>query len=141
MKKLKIWTIALHSLILLIHKSLISIMFIIEFFSIGRGFSMGNKFSDAFSHILLMATITAILGKLLIVLSLVIKKTIAKNAIGIIGVLLLYLSFRYLAYPSLPHTDFHKWAFWSGLPFLLVSIFLFHEQYTVLKVSFKKKST
>ncbi|MCB4798505.1 hypothetical protein [Neotamlana laminarinivorans] len=138
MKKLKIWTMILHSLIVIIHKNTISIMLFIEFFTLDRWLN-SNGFSDSFSKLILIASITSVIGNLLIIISLLVKKVITKNLIGILGIILLYVSFRYLTYPSLNYTDFHKWAFWSGIPFTIASIFLFHEQYIELKTRFKSK--
>ncbi|WP_405225194.1 hypothetical protein [Dokdonia sp. Asnod1-B02] len=141
MKKLKIWTIILHSFIVIIHKSTISVMFFIEFFIIQRWLANNGDFSDSFTSLMLTASIISALGKLLIITSFYVKKVVVKNLTGIIGLVLLYFSFRYVAYPSLPDTDFHKWAFWSGIPFIIASILLFYQQFTVLKNKFSKKKS
>jgi hypothetical protein len=114
-------------------------MLFIEFFTLERWLN-SSGFSDSFDKLLLVASITSVIGKLLIITSLLVKKVITKNLISILGLILLCFSFRYLAYPSLYNTDLHKWAFWSGVPFIIASLFLFHEQYTELKTRFKSKA-
>ena len=141
MKKLKLWTIILHSLIAVIHKNTISVLFFIEFFIIEKWLNTNGGFSDKFTNLLFTISMLSIVGKLLIIISLFVNKTVTKHLMGLLGVVLLYISFRYMAYPSFPNTDFHKWAFWSGIPFIIASILLFYQQFTVLKNKFLKKNS
>ena len=138
MKKLKIWTLILHSFIFIIHKNTISVMLLTEYFTLDRWLS-SSGFSDSFANLLLGASLLSLLGQLLILLSIKIEKVVTKHVIGILGLISLWFSFRYLAYPSVNNTDFHTWAFWSGVPFIIASILLYHEQYIILKDIFKAK--
>ncbi|WP_139221940.1 hypothetical protein [Algibacter lectus] len=113
-------------------------MLLTEYFTLDRWLS-SSGFSDSFANLLLGASLLSLLGQLLILLSIKIEKVVNKHVIGILGLIALWFSFRYLAYPSVNNTDFHTWAFWSGVPFIIASILLYHEQYIILKDIFRKK--
>lgn len=123
MKTTKIYTIILHSFIIIGVGHGIGIMGLIDIASIpnlisGYGLTLKGSFSDKIMTIGLISLI----GKLLLVTSFFIKTIIYKRSLEIIGVIMLWLSVYFLTNGSWNYNSVYKIAFYTSIPFLISSI-------------------
>ncbi|WP_271425234.1 hypothetical protein [Aequorivita sinensis] len=130
-KKVKIFTILIHSFIIIGAGHGIGIMGMIDIASIPNlidnyGFTLNGNFDDNIMSIGLISLI----GKILLILSLFVKTNRTKNLTGLIGLLLLWISVYFLTSGNWNYDSLYELAFWTSIPFLISSIVL---TYLILK--------
>ncbi|REG82711.1 hypothetical protein [Winogradskyella sediminis] len=130
-KKVKIFTILIHSFIIIGAGHGIGIMGMIDIASIPNlidnyGFTLNGNFDDNIMSIGLISLI----GKILLILSLFVKPNRTKNLTGLIGLLLLWISVYFLTSGNWNYDSLYELAFWTSIPFLISSIVL---TYLILK--------
>jgi hypothetical protein len=124
-KKVKIFTILIHSFIIIGAGHGIGIMGMIDIACIPNlidnyGFTLNGNFDDNIMTIGLLSLI----GKILLILSLFVKKNRTKNLTGLIGILLLWISVYFLTSGNWNYEFLYELAFWTSIPFLISSIIL-----------------
>ncbi|WP_299112156.1 hypothetical protein [uncultured Winogradskyella sp.] len=124
-KKVKIFTILIHSFIIIGAGHGIGIMGMIDIASIPNlidnyGFTLNGNFDDNIMSIGLISLI----GKILLILSLFMKTNRTKNLTGLIGLLLLWISVYFLTSGNWNYDSLYELAFWTSIPFLISSIVL-----------------
>ncbi|CAL2103846.1 conserved membrane protein of unknown function [Tenacibaculum sp. 190130A14a] len=123
MKTTKIYTIILHSFIIIGVGHGIGIMAMFDIASIpnlisGYGFALNGSFSDKIMSIGLISLI----GKLLLITSFFIKSENYKRVSEIIGVIMLWISVYFLTNGDWIYDSAHEIAFYTSIPFLISSI-------------------
>ena len=124
-KKVKIFTILIHSFIIIGAGHGIGIMGMIDIASIPNlidnyGFTLSGNFDDNIMSIGLFSLI----GKILLIFSLFIKVNRIKNLTGLIGISLLWISVYFLTSGNWNYESLYELAFWTSIPFLISSIIL-----------------
>lgn len=122
MKTIKIYTIILHSFIIIGVGHGIGIMGMFDIASIpnlisGYGFTLNGSFSDKIMSIGLISLI----GKLLLITSFFIKTKNYKRVPEIIGVIILWISVYFLTNGDWIYDSAHEIAFYTSIPFLISS--------------------
>lgn len=74
---------------------------------------------------LIFVGLISLIGKIVLIISLFIKKEPNKNIAGLIGLFILWVSFYVLVSGNWSYDSLYELAFWSGLPFLICSVILF----------------
>ncbi len=126
LKRLLLWTICLHGLILITfaHSGGFVFMLDLSFLSASTDFFDERNFNpftlDIIHNIGFVVTLS-FLGKLFIVIALFIKRKRRFLILSFIGLIQLWLSFFYLAY-DFPNNKEAYTAFITGLPFLILSV-------------------
>ena len=125
-KKTKIWTIILHSIIIIGAGHGIGILAIMDVASLPLIYEDGIKDSmtGGFGENLVLVGLISIIGKVVLILSLFLKKEPIKNITGIIGLFILWVSFYVLVSGNWNYDSLYELAFWTGTPFLICSIVL-----------------
>ncbi|WP_445738499.1 hypothetical protein [Mariniflexile sp.] len=136
-KKIKIFTILIHSFIIIGAGHGIGIMGMIDIASIPNlidnyGFTLSGNFDDNIMSIGLLSLI----GKILLIFSLFVKINRIKNLTGLIGILLLWISVYFLTSGNWNYDSLYELAFWTSVPFLISSIIL---TYLIIK-NFKQNT-
>ncbi|QLE02374.1 hypothetical protein HX109_12710 [Galbibacter sp. BG1] len=124
-KKVTIFTILIHSFIIIGAGHGIGIMGIIDIAYISNlidnyGFTLTGNFDDNIMTIGLLSLI----GKILLILSLFVKINWTKNLTQLIGILLLWISVYFLTSGNWNYESLYELAFWTSIPFLISSIIL-----------------
>lgn len=124
-KKVKIFTILIHSFIIIGAGYGIGIMGMIDIVSIPNlidnyGFTLNGNFDDNIMSIGLLSLI----GKMLLIFSLFVKTNRIKNLTGLIGILLLWISVYFLTSGNWNYDSLYELAFWTSVPFLISSLIL-----------------
>ena len=124
-KKVKIFTILIHSFIIIGAGHGIGIMGMIDIACIPNlidnyGFTLSGNFDDNIMSIGLLSLI----GKILLILSLFIKTNRTKNLTGLFGLLLLWISVYFLSSGNWNYSSLYEIAFWTSVPFMISSIIL-----------------
>jgi len=124
-RKVKIFTILFHSFIIIGAGHGIGIMGIIDIACIPNlidnyGFTLNGNFDDNIMTIGLFSLI----GKILLILSLIVKINRTKNLTGLTGILLLWISIYFLTSGNWKYESLYELAFWTSIPFLISSIIL-----------------
>jgi len=124
-KKVKIFTILIHSFIIIGAGHGIGIMGMIDIASIPNlidnyGFTLNGNFDDNIMSIGLLSLI----GKMLLIFSLFVKTNRIKNLTGLIGLLLLWITVYFLTSGNWNYDSLYELAFWTSVPFLISSIIL-----------------
>jgi len=122
-KKIKIFTIIIHSFIILGVGHGIGIMGIMDIASIpnlidGYGFTLKGEFNDKIVSIGLISLI----GKTLLIVSLFLKHELRKRVFEIIGIILLWISVYFLTSGNWSDNSVYEIAFWTSVPFLISSL-------------------
>ncbi len=126
-KRIKIWTIILHSIIIIGAGHGIGILGIMDIACIPQIIENGiqnNNFGD-FGDNLILVGLISLIGKIVLIISLFMKKEPNKNIAGLIGLFILWISFYVLVSGNWNYDSLYELAFWTGLPFLICSIVLF----------------
>ncbi|MFC7445296.1 hypothetical protein C7H62_0499 [Mesoflavibacter sp. HG96] len=124
-KKIKIFTILIHSFIIIGAGHGIGIMGMIDIASIPNlidnyEFTISGNFDDNIMSIGLLSLI----GKIMLIISLFVKINRIKNLTGIIGISLLWITVYFLTSGNWDYSSLYKIAFWTSVPFLISSIIL-----------------
>lgn len=124
-KKVKIFTILIHSFIIIGAGHGIGIMAMIDIASIPNlidnyGFTLNGNFDDNIMSIGLLSLI----GKIILISSLFVKINRIKNLTGLIGILLLWISVYFLTSGNWNYDSLYELAFWTSVPFLISSMLL-----------------
>ena len=126
-KRIKIWTMILHSMIIIGAGHGIGILGIMDIACIPKIIENGiqnNNFGD-FGDNLILVGLISLIGKIVLIISLFMKKEPNKNIAGLIGLFILWVSFYVLVSGNWNYDSLYELAFWTGLPFLFCSIVLF----------------
>ena len=126
-KRIKIWTMILHSMIIIGAGHGIGILGIMDIACIPKIIENGiqnNNFGD-FGDNLILVGLISLIGKIVLIISLFMKKEPNKNIAGLIGLFILWVSFYVLVSGNWNYDSLYELAFWTGLPFLICSIVLF----------------
>jgi hypothetical protein len=123
LKKIKIFTIIIHSFIIIGVGHGIGIMGIIDIASIpnlidGYGFTLKGEFSDKIMSIGLISLI----GKVLLIISLFLKSKLNKRIFEIVGILFLWVSVYFLTSGNWSYNWLYGFTFLTSVPFLIASI-------------------
>lgn len=124
-KKVKIFTILIHSFIIIGAGHGIGIMGMIDIASIPNlinnyGLTLSGNFDDNIMSIGLLSLI----GKILLIFSLFIKINRIKNLTGLIGISLLWITVYFLTSGNWNYDSLYELAFWTSVPFLISSLIL-----------------
>src|SRR5690606_18083181 len=124
-KKIKIFTILIHSFIRIGAGHGIGIMGMIDIASIPNlidnyGFTLSGNFDDNIMSIGLLSLI----GKILLILSLFVKINRIKNLTALIGISLLWITVYFLTSGNWNYDSLYELAFWTSVPFIISSIIL-----------------
>ncbi|MBR9847350.1 MAG: hypothetical protein GYB35_15160 [Algicola sp.] len=124
-KKVKIFTILIHSFIIIGAGHGIGIMGMIDIASIPNlidnyGITLSGNFDDNIMSIGLLSLI----GKILLIFSLFIKINRIKNLTGLIGISLLWITVYFLTSGNWNYDSLYELAFWTSVPFLISSLIL-----------------
>jgi len=124
-KKIKIFTILIHSFIIIGAGHGIGIMGMIDIASIPNlidnyGFTLSGNFDDNIMSIGLLSLI----GKILLILSLFVKINRIKNLTALIGISLLWITVYFLTSGNWNYDSLYELAFWTSVPFIISSIIL-----------------
>lgn len=142
-KKLKIYTLLIHCFIVIGAGHGIGIMGIFDVVGItqipemlknGIEFEFNGGFEDRLSLVI----ISSLIGKLILIISLFLKKTQSKNITGIFGLILLWTSVYLLTSGNWGYSSLYEIAFWTSTPFLISSMFLTY--YIVKSISQNKQN-
>ncbi len=139
MKKLKIWVIISFSLIIIGRGHGIGPLIFIDIFSINQfienGFTLPNYNDDDSENHFFIVGLFSLLGKLLILLSILklIKKEKYKILISFIGLLCLFISFYKLTFQNWNDGILKVIVLVTGIPFLISSCFLFTKSIDFIK--------
>jgi hypothetical protein len=122
-KKIKIFTIIIHSFIIIGVGHGIGIMGIIDIASIpnlidGYEFTLKGEFSDKIMSIGLISLI----GKVLLIISLFLKSKLNKRIFEIVGILFLWVSVYFLTSGNWSYNWLYGFTFLTSVPFLIASI-------------------
>ena len=145
-KKVKIFTILIHSFIIIGAGHGIGVMGMIDIACIPNlidnyGFTFNGNFDDNIMSIGLLSLI----GKIMLISSLFVKKDRIKNLTGLIGILLLWISVYFLTSGNWNYDSLYELAFWTSVPFLISSIILTYlinkniKQYTERNIELNEK--
>lgn len=118
-----ILTIILHSFIILGVGHGIGIMGIIDIASIPNliddyGFTLSGEFNDKIMSIGLISLI----GKVLLIISIFLKREFYKRILEIVGIILLWTSVYFLSSGNWRYNSVYEIAFWTSIPFLISSL-------------------
>ncbi len=135
-KKIKIFTILIHSFIIIGAGHGIGIMGMIDIASIPNlidnyGFTLSGNFDDNIMSIGLLSLI----GKILLIFSLFVKINRIKNLTGLIGISLLWITVYFLTSGNWNYDSLYELAFWTSIPFLISSIIL---TYLIIKKNIER---
>ncbi|CAL2081493.1 hypothetical protein [Tenacibaculum sp. 190524A02b] len=122
-RKSIIRTIILHAFIILGIGHGIGIMGIIDIVSIpnlvyDKGFTLTGEFSDTIMSIGLVSLI----GKILLIISLFLKRKLSKQILEIVGIIFLWMSVYFLTSGNWDYNSVYAIAFWTSVPFLISSL-------------------
>lgn len=128
-KKLKISTLLFHSIIVIGAGhgiGVIGIFDVIGIIQIPEMIQNGIKFNfnGEFQGRLSIVVIFSLIGKLILITSLILKKHHSKNITAIIGLIFLWISVYMLTSGNWYYDSLYAIAFWTSTPFLISSIFL-----------------
>lgn len=117
-----ILTIILHSFIILGVGHGIGIMGMIDIASIPNliddyGFTLSGEFNDKIMSIGLISLI----GKILLIISIFLKREFYKRILEIVGIILLWISVYFLSSGNWRYNSVYEIAFWTSIPFLISS--------------------
>ena len=126
MKKIKILTIILHSLILIGAGHGIGFLIFFDFFSIPALFmnKIEYNLNVDYEDKLMLVGLVSIIGKITLIFSFFIKSKRNKILAEIIGILLLWISVYFLTSGNWNYDSLYEFSFWSSIPFLISSVFL-----------------
>lgn len=128
-KKIKIFTILIHSFIIIGAGHGIGIMGILDVIGItqipemyknGIEFNLNGDFQDRLSFVIIFSLI----GKVLLIISLFLKGNRKKNISTIFGIIFLWISVYLLSSGNWNYDSLYEIAFWTSVPFLILSIIL-----------------
>ena len=128
-KKIKIWTIVLHSMIIIGFGHGIGFMGFIDLigvFNIPNALQNGIKlsFNGTFEDRMPLIIILSITGKLFLVLSIFLKPKLNKIITVLIGLIFLWITVYLLSLGNWNYSSVFEIAFWSSTPFLMCSFLL-----------------
>lgn len=126
LKRLLLWSICLHGLIIIAAGHGVGVIFILDVFSIidFRSFIKEENFGlipTSFFEVMGIAVVFSVIGKVLAIVALFIKKQRLFFFLSVIGLANLWLSFFYLSY-GLKYNNSSYISFISGFPFLGLSV-------------------
>jgi hypothetical protein len=126
LKKIKILTIILHSLILIGAGHGIGFLIFFDFFSIPALFmnKIEYNLNVDYEDKLMLVGLVSIIGKITLIFSFFIKSKRNKILAEIIGILLLWISVYFLTSGNWNYDSLYEFSFWSSIPFLISSVFL-----------------
>ena len=126
-KKVKIFTILIHSFIIIGAGHGIGIMGILDIIGItqipemlknGIKFSLNGDFQDRLSLVIIFSLI----GKVILIISFILKGNWKKNITSIFGIIILWISVYLLSSGNWNYDSLYEIAFWTSAPFLISSI-------------------
>jgi hypothetical protein len=125
-KKIKIFTIILHSFIIIGAGHGIGILLFFDYLSVANLFKNGLEYnlnSDYQDRLMLVGLISMI-GKITLIFSLFVNIKWIKNLTGLLGILFLWISVYFLTSGSWSYDWLYEFSFWTSIPFLISSIIL-----------------
>tara|TARA_R100000935_G_C2696741_1_gene108693 strand:- start:32 stop:493 length:462 start_codon:yes stop_codon:yes gene_type:complete len=125
-KKIKIFTIILHSLIIIGAGHGIGILLFFDFLSIPDLFRNGLKYNlnADYQDRLMLVGLISVIGKIIMIFSLFVKTMRIKNLTGLSGILLLWISVYFLTSGNWSYNSLYEFSFWTSVPFLISSVLL-----------------
>jgi hypothetical protein len=126
MKTLKIITLILHSLILIGAGHGIGFLIFADLVSIPALFmnKIEFKLNSNYEDNLMLVGIISVIGKIMLIVSLLLKEKRNKYLTASIGISLLWVSVYFLTSGNWNYTSLYEFSFWSSIPFLISSIIL-----------------
>jgi len=139
LKKIKILTIILHSLILIGAGHGIGFLIFFDFFSIPALFMNKIEYNlkADYDNRLMLVGLISMIGKITLIFSFFIKSKRNKILTEINGISLLWISVYFLTSGNWNYNSLFEFSFWSSIPFLISSIIL--TILIVLKIYRKKE--
>jgi len=126
MKTLKIITLILHSLILIGAGHGIGFLIFVDLAGIPALFmnKIEFKLNNNYEDNLMLVGIISVIGKVMLIVSLLLKEKRNKYLTASIGISLLWVSVYFLTSGNWNYTSLYEFSFWSSIPFLISSIIL-----------------
>lgn len=130
-KKFKIYTVLIHSFIIIGAGHGIGILLFLDYISVQSLFENDIEYnlSGRYQDRLMLVGLISFIAKISLIVSIFIVHKTVKNGLSIIGVLLLYCSVYILSSGSWSYNGLYAISFFSSIPFLLASLFLVYYLY------------
>lgn len=130
-KKLTIWTVVLSFFIIIGAGHGVACLWLLEIAGLLHKFNIGSvhfsfSLSASYEKSLSVAALFALIGHLLLIVSMASKSYKIMFWTKVIGLFILWLSFYYLAH-MIFQNDLAQIGFLTGLPFLIISILLAYK--------------